>query len=113
MTCNHNCNQGRACDCVANEEYASSTVAPASFNTWSEDDWARYHVRQARDAQNAYPQSDWMKEYSKKDAITMEENPVSELLRDAKRYVINALAGIGILATIAFIGMVSAGYFGK
>ncbi len=26
--CNHNCNQGRTCDCVANEEYASSTQAP-------------------------------------------------------------------------------------
>ena len=30
MSCNQTCNQGRTCDCVANDEYASSTQVPGN-----------------------------------------------------------------------------------
>ena len=85
MRCNQNCNQGRTCDCVENEAYAASTNGPATS---------------------------WDKAYMMRQPITMEEsNPMHDLLRDIRSYATTALAGIGILAVIVFIGAVSAGYF--
>lgn len=92
--CNHNCNQGRTCDCVANEEYASSTEGPkiqggpemprawvaldteGNIVAMSQRNMQRGPLTSQEIAgmQNATPQTLWDKAYMKRPQITMEDD---------------------------------------
>ena len=122
--CNQNCSQGRQCDCVENESYASSTVAPGhrfftsdgkvfmcldasgqitpSLTPSASMQRGPLSVREIRGMQNAYPQSDWMKECSKKDTIAMIEPDHWQWLGDIGKsfLAVLACAVVGVIVII-------------
>ena len=92
--CNQICNQGRTCDCVANEEYASNTEGPKIQGgpelprAWVALDTEKNIVAMSQcymqrgpltsqeiaGMQNATPQTLWDNEYMKRQPITLEDD---------------------------------------
>ena len=77
--CNQNCQQGRTCGCVENEEYASSTQRPGvDYMHSSPDQYLMQRgpltAQEIAGMQNATPQTLWDKAYMKRPQITMEDD---------------------------------------